>query len=130
MEALRPPGVMNAHARIPNPDRSVTTDADTLAVRASMVEGLNAALDTLAPAAPGHVVLGVMAESFVGGGAAGQRLVADCAARIGCGVTDNTSAILAALDVMFGRKIRRIHPAEAAGAGHRGWTGVTAFDRR
>ena len=106
MEALRPPGVINAHARIPNPDQSVTSDADTLAVRKAMVDGLNAALDTLIPASPGHVVLGVMAENFVGGGAAGQRLVADCAARMGCGVTDYTSAVLAALDAMFGRKVR------------------------
>ncbi len=106
MEALRPPGVINAHARIPNPDRAVSSDADTLAVRASMVDGLNAALDTLIPASPGHVVLGVMAENFVGGGEAGRRLVADCAARMGCRVTDYTSAILAALDAMFGRKVR------------------------
>jgi len=106
MEALRPAGVINAHARIPNPDRWLTSDADTLAVRASMVNGLNAALDTLLPAAPGHVVLGVMVENFVGGGAAGQRLVADCAARMGCRVTDYTTAILAALDVLFGRKVR------------------------
>jgi maleate isomerase len=84
----------------------VTADADTLAVRASMVDGLNAALDALVPAGPGHVVLGVMAENFVGGGAAGHRLVADCSARIGCRVTDYTSAILAALDAMFGRTIR------------------------
>lgn len=72
----------------------------------SLVKGLNAALDTLMPAEPGHVILGVMVENFVGGGAAGQRLVAGCAARVGCRVTDYTSAILAALDVMFGRKIR------------------------
>lgn len=26
--------------------------------------------------------------------------------------------------------ILRIHPARAAGAGHRGWAGVTASDRR
>ncbi len=39
-EALRPPGLVNAHARIPNRDRPVRSDADTLAVRAETVAGL------------------------------------------------------------------------------------------
>ncbi len=38
-EALRPAGVVNAHARIPNRDRPVRSGADTLAVRAEMVAG-------------------------------------------------------------------------------------------
>jgi transposase len=28
------------------------------------------------------------------------------------------------------REVRGIHPAKAAGAGHRSWTGLTAFGRR
>jgi maleate isomerase len=106
MEALRPPGAILAHARIPNPDQRVTSDADTLAVRAAMVAGLEAALDTLAPARPEHLVLGVMVENFVGGGEAGAALVARCGARLGCGVTDVSTAMLAALEALFGRSAR------------------------
>jgi len=106
MDGLRPAGVINAHARIPNPDQRVAADADTLAVRAAMVAGLDAALDTLAPVRPEHLVLGVMVESFVGGGEAGAALVARCGARLGCGVTDYSTAILAALDALFGRPAR------------------------
>ena len=71
MADLRPHGVINATARIGNPDRRVRSDADSAAVRAAMVDGLMAALDTLRPAAPDHVAIGVMVENFVGGGAAG-----------------------------------------------------------
>lgn len=106
MDALRPPGVINAHARIANPDQRVASDADSLVVRQAMVDGLMDALDTLKPAAPGYVILGVMVENFVGGGAAGARLVADCAARLGCGATDYSTAILAALEALFARRVR------------------------
>jgi maleate isomerase len=97
MEALRPEGVINAHARIANPDQAVARDADTLAVRAAMVAGLEGAFDTLRPCRPGHVVLGVMVENFVGGGAAAAALLAAAEARLGCPVTDVSSSLLAAL---------------------------------
>jgi maleate isomerase len=106
MDGLRPPGVINAHARIANPDQRVANDTDALAVRQAMVDGLMDALDTLAPAAPGQVILGVMVENFVGGGEAGAKLVADCAARLGCGATDYTTAVLAALEALFARRVR------------------------
>lgn len=106
MDALRLEGVINAHARIANPEQRVVADADTLAVRAAMVSGLMCAVETLAPCRPDHVILGVMVESFVGGGAAGAALIRDVGARLGCGVTDYSSAILAALDALFGRRVR------------------------
>lgn len=106
MEALRPEGVVNAHARIANPEQRVAADADTLAVRAAMVDGLMGAVDTLAPCRPDHAILGVMVENFVGGGEAGAALIRDVGARLGCGVTDYSSAILAALEALFGRPAR------------------------
>lgn len=106
MEALRPEGVVNAHARIANPEQRVAADADTLAVRAAMVDGLMGAVDTLAPCRPDHLILGVMVENFVGGGAAGAVLIRDVGARLGCGVTDYSSAILVALEALFGRPAR------------------------
>jgi maleate isomerase len=110
MEALRPPDVINAHARIPNPDRLVATDADSAAVRAAMVAGLDAALDTLVPARPDHVILGVMVENFVGDGAAGAALLADASARVGCPVTATTHAILAALAALDIRRVGLLSP--------------------
>lgn len=104
MEALRPPGVVNAHARIPNPDRAVASDADTLAVRADMVAGLSLALATLRPARPAAIVLGVMVENFVDDPAA---LLARCAAEAGCPVLDYTGAVREALAALFpGRPAR------------------------
>ncbi len=105
-DPLRPDGVVNAQARIANPDQAVLKEADQAAVRASMVAGLSGALDTLAPARPDHVLIGVMVENFVGGGAAGEVLLAEAAARVGCPVTDVSSSLLAALDALFGRKVR------------------------
>jgi len=105
MEALRPDGVVNAHARIANPEQRVQAEADALTVRSAMVDGLMAALDTLAPCKPDHLILGVMVENFVGGGAAGAKLIAEAGARLDCGVTDYSSAVLAALDALFGRRV-------------------------
>jgi maleate isomerase len=105
-DPLRPDGVVNAHARIANPDQAVLKEADQAAVRASMVAGLAGALDTLAPARPDHVLIGVMVENFVGGGAAGEALLAEAAARVGCAVTDVSSSLLAALEALFGRPAR------------------------
>ncbi len=106
MDGLRPDGVINAHARIANPEQRVAADADTLAVRAAMVSGLMGAVDTLAPCRPDHVILGVMVENFVGGGAAGAALIRNVGERLGCGVTDYSSAIILALEALFGRKVR------------------------
>jgi maleate isomerase len=107
MEALRPEGVVNAHARIANPDQAVARDADTLAVRAAMVAGLNGAFDTLSPCRPDHALLAVMVENFVGGGAAAEALIAAAEARLGCPVTDVSSSVLAALAALFeGRAVR------------------------
>lgn len=106
MDDLRLEGVINAHARIANPEQRVAADADTLAVRAAMVSGLMGAVDTLAPCRPDHVILGVMVENFVGGGAAGAALIRNVGERLGCGVTDYSSAIIAALEVLFGRRVR------------------------
>ncbi|HYF07626.1 MAG TPA: hypothetical protein VD970_08390, partial [Acetobacteraceae bacterium] len=110
MEALRPEGVVNAHARIANPDQRVSSDTDTLAVRRAMVEGLMGALDTLAPCQPDHVILGVMVENFVGGGAAGEALLREAATRAGCAVTDVSSSLLAALDALGIRCIGLLTP--------------------
>jgi maleate isomerase len=106
MDGLRPEGIINAHARIANPEQRVAADSDTLAVRAAMVAGLMGAVDTLAPCRPDHVILGVMVENFVGGGAAGVALIRDVGERLGCGVTDYSSAIILALEALFGRKVR------------------------
>ncbi|MDW8314477.1 MAG: arylmalonate decarboxylase [Rhodovarius sp.] len=97
MEALRPPGVCNQHARIANPEQAIMSDRDTLAVREAMLAGLQAAVDSLLPCRPDHLVLGVMAEQFAGGGAAGEALLQGLRARSGVGVSDWSSAMLAAL---------------------------------
>lgn len=115
MDDLRPRGVVNATARIANPDRAVAGDADAAVVRAAMVGGLMGALDTLAPARPDHVAIGVMVENFVGGGAAGEALLAEAAVRIGCPVTAPTHATLAALRALEITRIALLTPFFPAG---------------
>ena len=115
MDDLRPRGVVNATARIANPDRAVASDADAAEVRRAMVAGLMGALDTLAPARPGHVAIGVMVENFVGGGAAGEALLAEAEARIGCPVTAPTQASLAALEALGVTRVALLTPFFPAG---------------
>ena len=115
MATLRPRGVVHATARIANPDKAVRADADAAEVRAAMVAGLMGALDTLAPAKPDHVAIGVMVENFVGGGAAGDALLAEAQARIGCAVTAPTHATLAALRALGLTRIALLTPFFPAG---------------
>ncbi len=115
MDDLRPRGVVNATARIANPDARVTGDADAAVVRAAMVGGLMGALDTLAPVRPDHVAIGVMVENFVGGVAAGDALLAEAAARIGCPVTAPTHATLAALSALGVTRVALLTPFFPAG---------------
>jgi maleate isomerase len=110
MDDLRPPGVVNATARIANPDARVAGDADAAVVRAAMVAGLMGALDTLAPTRPDHVAIGVMVENFAGGGAAGEALLAEAAARIGCPVTAPTAATIAALRALGVTRVALLTP--------------------
>lgn len=112
---LRPRGVANATARIANPDRAVASDADAAELRAAMVAGLMGALDTLAPARPDHVVIGVMVENFVGGGAAGDALLAEAEARLGCPATAPTPAALAALAALGVTRVALLTPFFPAG---------------
>jgi maleate isomerase len=115
MDDLRPRGVVNATARIANPDARVAGDADAAVVRAAMVGGLMGALDTLAPARPDHVAIGVMVENFVGGGAAGDALLAQAESRIGCPVTAPTHATLAALAALGVTRVALLTPFFPAG---------------
>jgi maleate isomerase len=115
MADLRPDGVTNATARIANPDRTVASDADVAEVRAAMVAGLMGALDTLAPARPDHVAIGVMVENFAGGGAAGEALLEEAAARVGCPVTAPTHASLAALAALGVTRVALLTPFFPAG---------------
>lgn len=115
MDDLRPRGVVNATARIANPDKAVASDADAAVVRAAMVAGLMGALDTLAPAKPDHVAIGVMVENFAGGGAAGDALLAAATARIGCPVTAPTHATIAALAALGITRIALLTPFFPAG---------------
>ena len=115
MADLRPHGVINATARIGNPDRRVRSDADSAAVRAAMVDGLMAALDTLRPAAPDHVAIGVMVENFVGGGAAAEALLAEAAARVDCPVTVPSDATIAALAALGLSRVALLTPFFPAG---------------
>lgn len=94
-DALAPPGVAHIHARIANPDQAVRADADTLAVRRAMLDGLMDAVEHAAAQRPEALVLGVMVENFAGPDA--PALLARVREAAGCPVVDYTGAILATL---------------------------------
>jgi maleate isomerase len=64
----------------------------------------------LGPARPDHVAIGVMVENFAGGGRAGDALLAQAEARIGCPVSAPTAATLAALRALDVSRIALLTP--------------------
>ncbi len=102
-EAMRPPGVTNHVARIPNQER-LAGDLD--AYRASLVDGWKPALeviDRVTPAAPDLILLGHSIDSFVGGVAAARKMQAALSERAGvCEVLVPSLAVHAALKALGG----------------------------
>ncbi|MFI4987589.1 MAG: hypothetical protein ACHQF3_09115 [Alphaproteobacteria bacterium] len=95
---MRPPGVTNHIARMHIPDDPVKSDAE-LAELVRRIDTLEEALDRVMTCKPDHVILGVSAESFWGGGLEpSRRIAARVKARAGgISLTQAAEAIPAAL---------------------------------
>ena len=74
-DELRPPGVTNHIARMHIADDPVGSDADFDRLIASIDGALEAAVERVMTAKPGHLILGISAESIWGGGLAPARRI-------------------------------------------------------
>jgi maleate isomerase len=74
----RPPGVYHFVARIPMPDRPLTTDAEQARVVLDAVDGLDQALVAVAAARPRVIVLGISIPTFWDGPAGADALRQRC----------------------------------------------------
>ena len=63
-DAMRPRGVTNHATRVAIPDTPVTTEEELAAMMTGVRSSIESAIDGLATCAPGHVVIGMSAETF------------------------------------------------------------------
>ena len=96
---MRPVGVTNHIARMHIPDDPIKSDAELEELVRRIDSALEEALDRVMTARPDHVILGVSAESFWGGGLEpSRRIAARVKARAGgISLTQAAEAIPAAL---------------------------------
>ena len=96
---MRVPGVTNHIARMHIPDAPIKSDAELEELVRRIDVALEEALERALTAKPDHVILGVSAESFWGGGLEPSRRIAARVRRLAgeLGVTQAADAIPAAL---------------------------------
>ena len=97
MEAMRPEGVTNHHARIANGNVPMRSDADFLALLDALEAQMDRALEDAAAAALDHLIVGVTAPMLRGGRAACEVRLARIEERTGIAVTAGPTAITRAL---------------------------------
>ena len=96
---LRPPGVTNHIARMHIPDDPVTSDADFDRLIGAIDAALEGAVERVMTCKPGHLILGISAESIWGGGLAPARRIQERVQKLagGIGLTQAADALPAAL---------------------------------
>jgi maleate isomerase len=98
-DSMRPVGVTNHFSRIVIPDNSVGSDADFNQLIANIRKTMMDAIDSVMTCSPGHLIMGMSAETFWDGKQGSidlQRRVED---RAGVKVTMGSDACQAALNV-------------------------------
>ena len=96
---LRPPGVTNHIARMHIPDEPIGSDEDFDRLIAAIDTALEGAVERVMTAKPGHLILGISAESIWGGGLAPARRIAERVRGLAgdVGLTQAADALPAAL---------------------------------
>ena len=105
-DAMRPAGVTNHVSRIGIPNMALTSDADFERLIAAIEAALPSAVDQVMTCEPGHLVLGMSAETFWNGRDGSEALKTELERRAGTGVTLGSHACRAAMS-RYG-DIRRI----------------------
>ncbi len=105
-DAMRPFGVTNHFSRIHIPDNPVASDADFERLVRSIEAAQEAAIDRVVTCHPGHLIMGMSAETFWDGAGGAEKLLARMEERAGVRVTMGSHACEAALEALGG--IRRL----------------------
>ncbi len=103
---MRPPGVTNHTSRIAIPNNPITSDADFSALMLAIKAAMMRAVDDALTCEPGHLILGMSAETFWDGVEGSEELRQRLLDRGAPGVTLASDACQAALRAYGG--VRRI----------------------
>jgi len=94
---MRPSGVTNHFSRIHIPDMKLETDQDFEKLIEEITVAQDQAIDAVMTCDPGHLIMGISAETFWGGLEASRKLFKQVTQRSGIGVTMGSEACQAAL---------------------------------
>jgi len=97
-DAMRPVGVTNHFSRIVIPDDAVGSDADFNQLIANIRKTMMDSIDAVMTCSPGHLVMGMSAETFWDGKQGSIDLQRRVEERAGVGVTMGSDACQAALN--------------------------------
>jgi len=115
-DAMRPVGVTNHFARIHIPDDPIENDDDFNELIERIGDAQMEAVDRVITCDPGHVVMGISAETFWGGLEASNALHKKIVARAGRDVTMGSDACQQALNAYGGiKRIGVVTPYQPVG---------------
>lgn len=95
---LQPRGVTNHFSRVTIPDDPVTDNASFVALVENIRDATIPAIDSVMSCAPGHIIMGMSAETFWDGAGRADRLQAEFEEAAGVGVTIGSHACQAAIE--------------------------------
>ena len=107
---MRPVGVTNHYSRIVIPDNAVATDADFLALVASIQDNTLQAADVLKSCEIGYLVMGMSAATFWDGRKGAEAYLKMMTERAGVGVSCGSFATEAALNTYKAKRIAFFSP--------------------
>ena len=110
MEALRPDGVTNHHARIRIANVALGSDADFLRVLDLLDEGMDRAIDDVAEAEPDHLIIGVTSPMLRGGRAVCEARLAALEDRTKIAATAGSTALARVLTTLGVGRIGLVTP--------------------
>jgi maleate isomerase len=114
-ELMRPRGVTNHIGRSTIKERPLNTEQAFFEHMHAMREGTGTAIDQIMTAGIDHLIMGVALETFWGGIGAADKLQRELSERAGVGVSMGSTAAVAALRKLGGRKIAVLTPHQPRG---------------
>lgn len=114
-DAMAPPGITNHMSRIHVPDDPINNDDDFNKLVGEIAAAQDAAIERLMTCHPGHIVMGISAETFWDELEASKKLKKHIEKVSGVGVTMGSESSQAALNAYGAKKIGVITPYQPVG---------------
>jgi len=114
-DAMAPPGITNHMSRIHVSDNPIANDDDFNKLIVDIAAAQDAAIERLMTCHPGHIVMGISAETFWDGLEASKKLKKHIEDLSGIGVTMGSEASQAALNAYGAKKIAVVTPYQPVG---------------